>query len=120
MKTYALEVNDAGLVLERAAADGQVEVLDDSRGFALREQGRVLTGEQAYARARMRPRFAHNRYFMDLSTQPLARPDTQARTTADLAYVHLSALLQPLVERDAELLLAVPATLTREQLGLLL
>ncbi|MET0656726.1 MAG: FHA domain-containing protein [Steroidobacteraceae bacterium] len=119
-KTYALELNDAGLVLARALADGQVEVLADSPGFALSEQGRVLTGAQAYARARLRPRFAHNRYFMDLSTQPLARPDEQAQTTADLAYIHLSTLLQPLVERDGELLLAVPAAFSREQLGLLL
>lgn len=119
-QTYALELNDAGLVLARALADGQVEVLADSPGFALSEQGRVLTGAQAYARARMRPRFAHNRYFMDLNTQPLARPDPLAATTADLAYIHLSTLLQPLIQGDAELMLAVPAAFSREQLGLLL
>jgi hypothetical protein len=120
MADYALELNDAGLTLARALPDGQSEVLAESPGFALSEQGRVLTGEQAYARARMRPRFAHNRYFIDLSTQPLARPDPHAQTTADLAYIHLSSLLQPHLGRDAQLLLAVPAGFTREQLGLLL
>jgi hypothetical protein len=119
-QTYALELNDAGLVLARLLADGQVEVLADSPGFALSEHGRMLTGEQAYARARMRPRFAHNRYFMDLSTQPLARPDPNARTTADIAYIHLSTLLQPIAGHDSELILAVPAAFTREQLSLLL
>src|SRR5262245_22127070 len=119
-QTYALELNDAGVTLARSLANGEIEVLADSPGYALSEQGRVVTGEQGYARARMRPRFAHNRYFMDLSTQPLARPDPHAQTTADLAYIHLNTLLEPLIERGAELLLAVPAALTREQLGLLL
>lgn len=116
----ALELNDAGLVLARALEDGRIEVLAESPGYALSEHDRVLTGEQAYVRARMRPRFANNRYFVELSTQPLARPDPQAQTTADLAYIHLSALLQPHVRADDELFLAVPAGYSREQLGLLL
>lgn len=120
MTTYALELNDAGLVLARALGDGTVEVLADSPAYALSEQGRVLTGEQAHARARLRPRFAHNRYFIDLGTQPLARSDPQAQTTADLAYLHLSELLGTHLKGDAELLLAVPAGYSREQLGLLL
>ncbi len=120
MTIYALELNDAGLVLARALGDGRIEVLAESPGYALSERDRVLTGEQAYARARMRPRFANNRYFVELSTQPLTRPDPQAQTTADLAYIHLSTLLQPHLQSGAELLLAVPAGHSREQLALLL
>jgi hypothetical protein len=120
MDTYALELNDAGVALVRALDGGRAELLDESPGFALIEQDRVLTGSQAYARWRLRPRFAHNRYFLELSTEPLSRPVSYAQTTADLAYAQLTELLQTHVGRDAELLLAVPAGFSREQLGLLL
>lgn len=117
--TYALDLNDAGLLLARAGNDGRAEVLDESPGFALLDHDRVLTGAQAYAKWRLRPRFANNRYFVDLSTQPLPRAVANVTTTADLAFTHLSELLRAHGQGD-ELLLAVPAGYSREQLALLL
>jgi hypothetical protein len=117
--SYALELNDAGLMLGRATSDGTVERVAESPAFALLENERVLTGPEAYARWRLRPRFAHNRYLIDVSTERLSRTVADVGTTADLAWRHLNELLRTHAA-GAEVLLATPAGYTREQLALLL
>ena len=114
----SLELNDAGLILARGAAD-QIEVVAEEPGFVLLEGAELLTGLEAQRRARLRPLYTQNRYWRELGVEPLARPLGNAQTAADLAFVQLERLLTPHREA-AGLLLAVPPGYTREQLGLLL
>jgi hypothetical protein len=113
----ALELNDAGLLVARAAQEG-IEVLAESPGFALLEGPPILVGEAAASRARVRPLLSHSRFWRELSTQSLSRSIPSARTTADIAYAHLKSLMEPF--KDDGVLLAIPAGYSREQLGLLL
>jgi hypothetical protein len=119
MKKYALELNDAGLVLA-GVAENRMTLLAESPGYASLLEADVLTGPAAAQRSRLQPLLTHNRYWSELSTDALARPNARAQTNADLAYVQLSHLLSDRHSEGASLLLAIPAGYSREQLGLLL
>ena len=118
MALLALELNDACLVLARGA--GQGEWLADSEGYALLDGDTILTGEAARSRARLRPLYAYNRFWRDIGTGDLPRTNARAQSPADLAFAHLDDLLASHRMPGDELLLALPAGFTREQLGLLL
>ncbi len=118
MALLALELNDACLVLARGA--GQGEWLADSEGYALLDGDTILTGEPARSRARLRPLYAYNRFWRDIGTDDLPRSNARAQSAADLAFAHLDDLLAPHRLPGDELLLALPAGHSREQLGLLL
>lgn len=114
----SLELVDSELVLARLQ-DGALEQLAAVPGIAQLEGEVILTGEPAARRARLRPLFTHTDYWRSLSTMPLARPSRSAQTNADLAFAQAEALLGSFAATE-ELLLAVPAGYSREQLGLLL
>ena len=113
--TLALEINDVGLIL---AADG--ELLVEEPGYAMLDGPEPETGAAAARRARLKPLFVETRHWQDLGTTVLARPMPAATTYAEVAHAQLASLVQPHVARDAEVLLAVPAWYTRQQLALLL
>lgn len=116
----AVELNDAGIVLARMAADGPQTVGDASPGVATLQDGRVLVGAAAAARQRIAPLHVQNRYWHALGTEPLPWQAPGIATAADLAHAHLAALLAEPVRAGARhVLLAVPPGHTREQLGLL-
>jgi hypothetical protein len=117
----AVELNDAGLVVARATADGTLQLTGAaSPGFALLEQGRVLVGTEALQRHRLAPLHSQNRFWAALGTEPLPWSARGIATPADLAHAHLTAVLAPvLADGVRELILAVPPGYTREQLGLL-
>jgi hypothetical protein len=116
----AVELNDAGLIVARATSGGPVVADDDSPGYALLHEGRVLVGTDAAQRHRLAPLYAQNRYWHALGTEPLPWSARGVATPADLAHAHLSALLAPAVAAGArEAVLALPPGYTREQLGLL-
>jgi hypothetical protein len=114
MAALALEVNDAGLQLLREGRP-RPEV---SPAVALFEDGAVLTGAAAAARAALRPRAVHDAYFDPLDTEPLGAPFPAGIRRADLAYAHLSTLVDGARSED-EAFLAVPGFWTAEGLGLL-
>jgi hypothetical protein len=119
MSLFALELNDAGLVLARRGA-GDAEWLADTEGYALLEGDTVLTGDAARSRARLRPIFSYNRFWREIGTSALPRTNARAQTAADLAFAQLDDLLAPYREPGDELLIALPAGYAREQLGLVL
>jgi hypothetical protein len=114
MATVAIEVVDAGLV---AARDGTVAVA--SPGLALLEPGGIVVGREAAAQFRLKPVQAFDRFWSDLTTDPLPRPVPAARSRADLAYAHLAALWSGVAAAGDEALFVVPGTLRDAQLGLL-
>jgi hypothetical protein len=119
MTLLALELNDARLILARGSADGG-EPIAESEGYAVLEGPNVLTGDAARSRARLTPLYSYNRFWRELSVLELPRPNARAHTAADLAFAHLDGMLAPFRAGSPELLLALPAGYSREQLGLLL
>jgi hypothetical protein len=113
--TLALEINDAGLMLAR---DG--ELLAEEPGCAMLDGREPETGATALRRARLKPLYAETRYWQELGTAPLPRPMPAAATHAEVAYAQLATLARALPGEDRQLLLAVPAWYTREQLAVLL
>lgn len=112
-----LELIDAGLLLAQQRAEGPT-VVGEGPGMAILEEGVTLTGAAAATRVRLKPLLAHSNFWRGLSTEPLIRPSRLARTTADIAFAQLNALLEP--HKPERVLLAIPAGYGREQLGLLL
>jgi hypothetical protein len=108
-----LDINDTNLQLWHG--DTRVQ----SPGYALLEGDDYRFGDAARAAARLRPREVATRFWWQLNTQPLQPPLGPARHSADLVHAHLLEL-----HREAgapeELLLAVPGSMEREQLALLL
>jgi hypothetical protein len=110
----AIEIVDAGLVVAR---DG--EVLSPSPGIALLDPEGVITGREAAAQARLRPVLAFDRFWSDLTQDPLPRPLPGAGTRADLAFRHLSSVWQEAAAPGDEALFALPGTLRPQEIGLL-
>lgn len=108
-----LDTRDAELRLWK---DGEVL---RSPGFVLFDNGEYHFGNTAVAQAKRRPRDVNNRFWWQLTTQPLQPALGPARHTADLVHAHLAQ-----IHRDAgspsELVLAVPDSMPRAQLSLLL
>ncbi len=90
-----------------------------SPGYALLDGGEYRFGTPARRSARLRPRETNTRFWWQLSTEPLQPAMGPARHTADLVHAHLQALHREGGE-PREVLLAVPGTMQREQLSLLL
>lgn len=115
MSLLAVELNDAGLTVAR----GSAVAAPPSPGYASLHDGRVLVGDEAVRRSRIAPLFAQNRYWQQLGIERLPWATAGARTQADLAFAHLSSLVEPLREGAQGMVLAVPPGYSREQLGLL-
>jgi len=114
MATVAIEVVDAGLV---PARDGTVAA--PSPGVALLDQASVVVGPDAAAQFRLKPVQAFDRFWSDLTADPLPRPVPSARSRADLAYAHLVSLWSAVASEGDEALFVVPGTLREAELGLL-
>ncbi|MEE8543900.1 MAG: hypothetical protein V3S94_08585, partial [Gammaproteobacteria bacterium] len=61
MSTLAIDINDANLIIADESG-----VLAAEPGYALVADGEILTGYDAYAQARLRPRECSNRYWENL------------------------------------------------------
>ncbi|UTW44140.1 hypothetical protein KFE80_06900 [bacterium SCSIO 12696] len=90
-----------------------------SPGFALLADGRIITGEEARNKAWLNPQQSFQQYWHQLNLSPLAVHNNSARHHADLAYAQLQQLYRDSGEPQ-QVILAVPGSFNREQLGLLL
>jgi hypothetical protein len=114
MATLAIEINDDGLVLANASG-----VLTVEPGVACVDNGVIVTGEAAYAQARLKPRQTSNRYWSQLSLETPCAIDG-VRNVAELAYAQLSSLWQRYGQAGDDVVLVVPGYYRGAQLGLLL
>ena len=114
MKTLALHPNDAGITL-----------LDDERihyrqpGFALIDGERISLGDAAFRESRIAPRGIQHRYWATLNTVPLPDRRFEHLTAADLVSRHLEEVWKA-GGGGGQLIIAVPAWLPSDSLGLLL
>ncbi|MEM6794211.1 MAG: FHA domain-containing protein [Acidobacteriota bacterium] len=82
----------------------------------------LRVGSDAAAGARKLPKLAHDRFWHDLSTEPLGAPFPSAWTVADLAHAHLEEVWRQAAGGAGikSVILAVGGPLEEESLGLLL
>jgi hypothetical protein len=109
----AVHINDAGITLLDSA-----KILYRQPGFALLEDQRLVTGDEAFRQARIKPRRIQNRYWADLTTEPLADQQRSHLSAADLVIQQLEQLAE--AGAGSELVVAVPAYMSSQQLGLFL
>jgi len=90
-----------------------------SPGYALLNGQDYVFGTPARATARLKPRDVNTRYWWRLSTEALQPALGPARHTGDLVHAHLMQLHAE-ADKPSEIMLAVPASMQRDQLALLL
>ena len=115
MGILAAHLNDAGL-----SVINDERILCREPGFALLEDERLTTGVEAYANARLKPRYIQNHYWSELKTEPLADPRFRHMTAADLVSRQLEQIWQRVAKPGDRLAVAVPAYMGTDNLGLLL
>ena len=114
MADVGIELIDAGVLAARGDA-----LSPASPGIALLEQEGAVVGRAAAARARLNPVYMADRFWADLSTDPMPRAADWARSHADLAHAHLSRLWGEVAGPGDAALFAVPGSIRGQALGLL-
>jgi hypothetical protein len=115
MSALAIEINDSGL-----AVANESQVLAVEPAFARIEGGRIVTGEQARARARLQPRQTSSRFWSALSMDLGSAGADIPKSAAELAFAQLESLWQRVGSGVTAVVLVVPGGYRTEQLGLLL
>lgn len=115
MRLLAAHLNDAGIVV----VDGD-KILYREPGFALLEDDHLVTGNAAYASAKLQPRRIHHRFWSDLRTDPLPDRRFHHLSAADLVSNQLEQMWKNVAGDGDSLALAVPPYMSSENLGLLL
>jgi len=115
MTILGVELNDAAVI----AVDGRSEPVS-SPGYAVARDGEILVGFDAWKQARLHPRQTTNRFWHELSDQPLAIFGDGRISSADLAHAQLQHLCGEFAGDLEAAVFAVPAHWSGEQLGLLL
>lgn len=115
MRMLAAHLNDAGIVV----ADGD-RILYREPGFALLEDDHLVTGNAAYASAKLQPRRIHHRFWSDLRTDPLPDSRFHHLSAADLVSNQLEHMWSGVARDGDTLALAVPPYMNSDKLGLLL
>ncbi|EED30652.1 hypothetical protein NOR53_208 [gamma proteobacterium NOR5-3] len=90
-----------------------------SPGFVMLEGSEYHFGQTALEQSRLKPRDTNSRFWWQLSTQPLKPALGAARHTADLVHSHLRHI-HATSGAPSALVLAVPDSMPKEQLSLLL
>jgi len=111
----ALHINDAGIVLLNDSG-----ILYRQPGVALLEGDGLVTGNAAFAAARMNPRRIQHRYWSELSVEPMAERLFSRLSAADLVSHQLEQAWRCAPADTDELIVAAPSSIPAEALGLLL
>lgn len=123
MRLIALELSDVGIMVAAKEPLGllPLEGKDlQSPGVALSDEAQLLVGRAAERRARLHPLQVDSAFWDQLNTEPLKQPSRYARNHADMAYAHLAHIWERIRGHRNEMVMAVPAFLARDQLGLIL
>jgi hypothetical protein len=113
MSLKVIELNDNALRVSDASG-----ILVDSPGFALADGKKLSLGDSAKQQARIHPTKSHNKYWHELSLDPISHT-SNVRHSADIAYAHLLYLAQE-GDIDDAVIFAVPGNFTKQQLAILL
>ena len=114
MSLAVIEINDQHLLIQTDQG-----LLYGEPGFAHLTKTGIATGDTARTSAWQQPQHSYNQYWRQLNQQPLPSPQQWARHHADIAFAQLKQLLDAGGSPET-IILAVPATVSDEQLSLLL
>lgn len=114
MALLAAHINDAAISLLNAGG-----VLYREPGFALLDDGHIVTGEVARATSRLKPRSIHYNYWSHLTTDALKDARFAHLSAADLVSSQMEAMWSHASDGD-QLVVAVPPGMSREQVALFL
>ncbi len=115
MRRLAIEINDAAITVADASG-----VLRAEPGVAVVDRGRIVTGREAAALARLKPRDTSLTHWSALNIAPGSAAMPGKLSTAELAHAHLERLWTETGAGATEVVLVVPATLGNDALGILL
>ena len=115
MSLLAAHINDAAISV--LSSD---KVLYREPGFALLDDDRLTTGSEAFSQARVKPRCIQNEYWSNLKTDPLADRRFHHLSAADLVSRQLEQIWQGAIGSGDRLVVAVPAYMSKDNLGLFL
>ncbi len=114
MSPKVIELNDNAL-----RVGDESGILLESPGFALiTEKKQLQLGEAAKQQARIHPTSSFNKYWHELSLDPISHA-AGIRHYADIAYAQLLQLAND-ADIDDDVIFAVPGNFTRQQLAILL
>ena len=94
MATLAIDINDASLVV---AHEG--EVLAREPGYALVENGRIVTGTEALRQARVKPSQVSSRYWTNLSVNSNTAGVEGVDSASELAHAQLKTLWAQIADK---------------------
>lgn len=114
MALSIIELNDSEIRVSR-----DTEITLRTPGYAVINPDSVILGEEAMQLARLNPREASNRFWLNLNQDALGIRSSKARHHADLAYRQL-LMIHELAGKPDEFIFCVPGSLSDEQLSLLL
>ncbi len=113
MSLKVIELNDNAL-----RVGDESGILAESPGFALAVGKQLELGEPAKQQARIQPTNSYNKYWHELSLDPISHAQG-VRHFADIAYAQLLHLAE-VGEIDGDVIFAVPGNFTQQQLAILL
>jgi len=111
----AADINDAGITVLSEDA-----VLYREPGFALLEDDGLTTGNSAFENSRVKPRRIHDHYWSNLITDPLPDQRFQHLSAADLVSRQVEQIRDKASGHGDRMVVAVPAYMNNENLGLFL
>ncbi len=115
MGLLAAHINDAGI----SVMDSE-SVLYREPGFALLDDDMLTTGSDAFSQARVKPRRIQHGYWSNLQTAPLTDRRFQHLSAADLVSRQLEQIWNRVSGKGNCIVVAVPAYMHTDNLGLLL
>lgn len=115
MSLALIELNDAEITV---SIDG--DLVSRHPGTAVMLPQNLITGQQAHKQARLQPRLRKNQFWDQLSTEPMPDATALIRHHADLAFKQLEALWNEVSHRADGIIIALPSSFSKEDLGLIL
>ena len=114
MSLKVIELNDSAVTVSDESG-----LIFQSPGFAQFGDEGLVVGEEAEKQTRIRPTSSFNKFWHQLSMEPLGYSVGGVRHFADLAFAHLMHLADE-AKIDGDVILAVPGNFTSAQLSILL
>ncbi|MCB1671414.1 MAG: hypothetical protein R3F41_18765 [Gammaproteobacteria bacterium] len=114
MSVKVIELNDSAV-----SVSDESGLLVQSPGFAFVGERGLEVGRAAEQQARLRPTSSFNKFWHQLSLEPLGYATGNVRHFADLAYAHLLHLAEE-AQLEGDVIFAVPGNFTSQQLAILL
>lgn len=115
MTRLAIHINDAGITL----LSGE-QIAYREPGFALLGDADVKTGHEAFCQSRISPREINHSFWSEMTTDPLPDARFKHLSTADLVSRQLEQMWQHSGDGISEVVVAIPASMPAQNLGLFL